>query len=129
MIYDGSSFGTAAFAGSAEEQEYLGLPGLLEPDQVRALLRQRQDDQLSGAVAAGRRTSGRRPSAARPRSVAERLDALRKELNTLVAMYHHRTSKPHGMIHSELRRVCGGPPTAMATVEQLEERIATLRSW
>jgi hypothetical protein len=33
------------------------------------------------------------------------------------------------VIHNELRRVCGGPPTAMASIEQLEERIATLRSW
>jgi uncharacterized small protein (DUF1192 family) len=62
-------------------------------------------------------------------SVAERLAALRKELNTLVALYHHRTGKAHGKIHGELRRVCGGPPTAMASVEHLEERIATLRSW
>ena len=46
LIYDGSSFGTAACAGSAEEQDYLGLPGLLEPDQVRALLRRRQSEQL-----------------------------------------------------------------------------------
>src|SRR5690606_12194526 len=41
VIYDGNSFGTAAFAGSEEEQEYLGLPGLLEPEHVRALLRKR----------------------------------------------------------------------------------------
>ena len=33
------------------------------------------------------------------------------------------------MIHNELRTACGGPPTAMASIEQLEERIATLRSW
>lgn len=128
VIYDGSSFGTAAFAGSEEEQEYLGLPGLLEPEQVRALLRQRQDRQLADRTKrAAEKESA--PPAARPQSVAERLTGLRKELNTLVAMYHHRTGKPHGMIHSELRRVCAGPPTAMATVEQLEERIATLRSW
>jgi superfamily II DNA or RNA helicase len=128
VIYDGSSFGTAAFSGSAEEQEYLGLPGLLEPDQVRALLRQRQAGQLTER---SRQARERPPEAAAARSqtVAERLGALRKELNTLVAMYHHRTGKPHGMIHSELRRVCAGPPTAMASVEQLEERIATLRSW
>jgi superfamily II DNA or RNA helicase len=128
VIYDGSSFGTAAFAGSAEEQEYLGLPGLLEPDQVRALLRQRQEDQLTER---SRRAKEQQPETVAPRAqtVAERLTALRKELNTLVAMYHHRTGKPHGMIHSELRRVCAGPPTAMASVEQLEERIATLRSW
>jgi hypothetical protein len=130
VIYDGSSFGTAALAGTDEEQEYLGLPGLLEPDQVRALLRERQDRQLSSAA---RRTTqaGAGPAEDRQRtvSVAERLAELRKELNTLVAVYHHRTGKAHGMIHGELRRVCGGPPTAIATVEHLEERIATLRSW
>ena len=62
-------------------------------------------------------------------SVRERLVKLRKELNTLVALHNHRTNKPHGMIHNELRRQCGGPPTAMATIEQLEERIAVLRGW
>jgi hypothetical protein len=62
-------------------------------------------------------------------TVREQLNGLRKELNTLVALYNHRTKKPHGMIHNELRTACGGPPTAMATIEQLEERIATLRSW
>jgi superfamily II DNA or RNA helicase len=123
VIYDGSSFGTAAFAGSAEEQEYLGLPGLLEPDQVRALLRQRQESQLR------ERSKAAEPAAPRPASVAERLAGLRKELNTLVTMYHHRSGKPHGAIHNELRRTCGGPPVAMATAEQLAERIATLRSW
>jgi superfamily II DNA or RNA helicase len=129
VIYDGSSFGTAAFAGSEEEQEYLGLPGLLEPEQVRALLRQRQDQQLADRSKRAAATPAAEPVTQRPASVAERLTGLRKELNTLVAMYHHRTGKPHGMIHSELRRVCAGPPTAMASVEQLEERIATLRSW
>jgi superfamily II DNA or RNA helicase len=126
VIYDGSSFGTAAFAGSDEEQEYLGLPGLLEPDQVRALLRQRQERQLSDR---SKRRAQPEEAAPRPASVAERLAALRKELNTLVTMYHHRTGKPHGAIHNELRRTCGGPPVAMATAEQLEQRIATLRTW
>ena len=129
VIDDGNSFGTAVFSGSDEEQEYLGLPGLLEPDQVRALLRKRQEEQLADEK---RRKPKEEPAAApapRPQSVNERLGSLRKELNALVGMYHHRTKKPHGAIHNELRRVCGGPPTAMATVEQLEERIVTLRSW
>ncbi|PRY30291.1 DEAD/DEAH box helicase [Umezawaea tangerina] len=130
VIYDGSSFGTAAFAGSDDEQEYLGLPGLLEPDQVRALLRQRQEHQL---VEVAKRKAAEPPPAppraARPQGVQEQLAALRKELNSLVAMHHHRTKKPHGKIHNALREHCGGPPTAMATIEQLEERIATLRSW
>ena len=54
--------------------------------------------------------------------------ALRRQLNTLVAAHHHRTNLPHGKIHAELRRLCGGPPSAQATIEQLEERIATIRT-
>ncbi|MFE3291573.1 DEAD/DEAH box helicase [Rhodococcus sp. NPDC059234] len=126
VIYDGSSFGTATFAGSDEEADYLGLPGLLDADQMRALLRERQSSQLEKQAP---------PPAAAPAAVADRvasatkLAELRKELNGLVAMNHHRTGKPHGWIHGELRRVCGGPPTAIATVEPLTERIATLRRW
>ncbi|WP_103339646.1 DEAD/DEAH box helicase [Amycolatopsis sp. CA-126428] len=129
VIYDGNSFGTAVFSGSDEEQEYLGLPGLLEPDQVRALLRKRQAEQVADEKRRKPAKEEAPPPTARPQSVSERLGALRKELNALVGMYHHRTKKPHGAIHNELRRVCGGPVTAMATVEQLEERIVTLRSW
>ncbi|WP_397517640.1 DEAD/DEAH box helicase [Rhodococcus oxybenzonivorans] len=128
VIYDGSSFGTATFSGSDEEADYLGLPGLLDAEQMRALLRQRQQEQISKPEAP--------PVVAPPvPQVAERVAAagqlaqLRRELNSLVAMHHHRTGKPHGTIHGELRRVCGGPPTAIATVEQLTDRIATLRQW
>jgi superfamily II DNA or RNA helicase len=129
LIFDGNSFGTAAMVGTEEEQDYLGLPGLLEPDQVRALLRQRQAKQL--AEVSARKATEPEPAVqpARARTTQERLAELRRELNTLVSMHHHRTKKPHGKIHSELRAYCGGPPTAMASVEQLEERIATLRSW
>ncbi|MDK6792825.1 hypothetical protein QP334_23935, partial [Escherichia coli] len=51
LIYDGSSYGTATVAGSAEEADYLGLPGLLDAEQMRLLLRQRQDEQLKAASA------------------------------------------------------------------------------
>src|ERR1700759_2271336 len=46
VLYDGGEFGTATTPGSAEEEDFLGLPGLLEPEQVAHLLRQRQSNQL-----------------------------------------------------------------------------------
>jgi hypothetical protein len=125
VIYDGACFGTAAFATTEDEQDYLGLPGLLEPDQMRALLRRRQQQQLVRATAQARSST---PAATRIPTVRERLSDLRRELNALVALAHHRTGRPHGAIHQEVRAACGGPPTAMATAEELEQRITYLRS-
>ncbi len=52
VLYDGGEFGTATAAGSPEEEDFLGLPGLLEPDQVRSLLAKRQQSQLTARSAA-----------------------------------------------------------------------------
>ncbi len=129
VIYDGDSFGTATFAGSDEEADYLGIPGLLDAEQMRALLRDRQTRQVEerSAAAAGAESGPSIAAAAERVATADRLSELRRELNSLVAMHHHRTGKPHGVIHGELRRECGGPPTALATAEQLSQRIAALR--
>jgi superfamily II DNA or RNA helicase len=125
VIFDGSSFGTAAPAGSDEEADYLGIPGLLDVDQMRALLHRRQDEQLQKRAASGRAApaSGTSTSGAMHGQLRE----LRRELNSLVSVAHHRTGKPHGWIHNELRRRCGGPPIAAATRDQLQERIVALR--
>lgn len=120
LIFDGSSFGTATPAGSDEEADYLGIPGLLDTSQMRELLRRRQEEQLAVRTAAGGETA--------PRTTHGRLRELRRELNALVAATHHRTGQTHGAIHSELRRICGGPPVAAANSEQLQERIDAVRS-
>lgn len=123
VIFDGSSFGTATPAGSEEEADYLGIPGLLDADQMRDLLRRRQDEQLStrSAAAAG-------GGAPEPATRHGQLRELRRELNALVSATYHRTGKPHGWIHNELRRICGGPPVAAATSDQLRARIEAIRS-
>jgi superfamily II DNA or RNA helicase len=41
VLFDGTEFGFAAAVGSDEELEFLGLPGILEPNEVRELLKQR----------------------------------------------------------------------------------------
>ncbi len=118
VIFDGSSFGTATPAGSDEELDFLGIPGLLDAAAMRDLLRQRQEAQLTKRTANG--------EVPRP-STHGQLRDLRKELNTLVSLAHHRTGKSHGQIHNELRRICGGPPVAAATSDQLKARIVAVR--
>lgn len=140
LIFDGSSYGTATMAGSAEEQEYLGLPGLLDSEQMKTLLRARQSDQLDARAKedSARRESGDGSMSAdttqgtevrRERVASEELPALRKTLNTLVSAKSARTGRPHGAIHNDVRRQCGGPPTALCTAQQLHDRIAYLRDW
>ncbi|GLP77757.1 hypothetical protein TUM20983_48670 [Mycobacterium antarcticum] len=121
VIFDGSSFGTATPSGSDEEADYLGIPGLLDSTQMRDLLRRRQEEQLDKRTAAG----GTVPV----RSMTHgQLRDLRKELNALVTLAHHRTGKPHGWIHNELRRICGGPVVAAANSDQLAARIEAVRA-
>jgi superfamily II DNA or RNA helicase len=121
VIFDGSSFGTATPAGSDEEADYLGIPGLLDATQMRDLLSRRQEEQLDKRTAAG----GTLPVVS---TTHGQLRELRKELNALVTLAHHRTGKPHGWIHNELRRICGGPVVAAANSEQITARIEAVRS-
>ncbi|MDT5195910.1 MAG: hypothetical protein QOH20_2664 [Mycobacterium sp.] len=121
VIFDGSSFGTATPAGSDEEADYLGIPGLLDSNQMRDLLRRRQEEQLDRRTAAG----GTVPVTS---TTHGQLRDLRRELNALVTLAHHRTGKPHGWIHNELRRICGGPVLAAANSDQISARIEAVRS-
>ena len=122
VVYDGDAFGHAGevHVGSEEEMDFLGIPGLLEPDQVRELLHHRQRS---------RRTTTAEAAVERQVSTHEQLAILRRELNGLVAAWHHRTGQAHGVTHSALRRELGGPAAAIANSEQLHARINRLREW
>jgi superfamily II DNA or RNA helicase len=127
VLFDKQEFGTQAEVGSEEEQDFLGIPGLLEPDQVTTLLRQRQAAQQE----AKRRGSGKTTSDTQVVEVAghRHITALRKELHSLVGAWARRTGQPHGVVHADLRRTCGGPEVPQASAEQLQQRIDTLRDW
>jgi superfamily II DNA or RNA helicase len=147
VLFDGGEFGTATEAGSPEEEDYLGLPGLLEPDQVAVLLRKRQAAQLAARSAVPRGAgsgdgslfadlapavstpAGEAPEPKAATVSREQLAALRKELNGLVGAWSHRTGQPHGVIHNELRGACGGPALPQASAEQIRARIDKIRQW
>ncbi|MGH3655504.1 MAG: DEAD/DEAH box helicase [Micromonosporaceae bacterium] len=135
VIFDGNSFGTPILAGSPEEEDFLGLPGLLTQEQVAAVLRKRQAEQLAAQKRAstsagdGSEKAGGTELPESAMTTGQRRQTLRKHLNALVAAEHRKSERPHGQIHAELRRICGGPPSAQATMEQLEARIAAIQSW
>ena len=120
VVYDGGEFGGEDLA--EDELDFIGIPGLLEPDQVAELLR------------ANRSKKARTPEATAAQEAErdaqfERRAELRRELNGLVGAWHHRTGQPHGVTHSQLRSSCGGPPAAQATADQLQQRVDLIRRW
>lgn len=137
VLFDAQEFGTQAEVGSDEEQDFLGIPGLLDPEQVTVLLRARQAEHLAARSGRGRTTARDTvvaqdergapfvPAPAGHREVA----ALRKELHSLVGAWARRTSQPHATVHAELRRACGGPEVARADAPQIQQRIDALRRW
>ncbi|WP_460946624.1 DEAD/DEAH box helicase [Okibacterium endophyticum] len=123
VLFDGAEFGQYATPGTDEEFDFIGLPGLLEPDQVHELLKQRHQRQ------ARRQTERKKaePEREEPAPLYRTLKEQRSLLNSLVGLYAKNTGQPHGLVHAELRRVCGGPAVPQASVTQLQARIEYLR--
>lgn len=130
VMFDGREFGQLAVPGTPEEEEFLGLPGLLEPEHVHELLLQRQARQSrhrkvrEAAAATGSEPAIPAPPAPLHRTLKEQ----RQLLNSLVGLYARQSGEPHGAVHAELRRICGGPAVSHATVAQLQARIDVLRA-
>jgi hypothetical protein len=109
---------------TAEDQDFLGLPGLLTPEQTAALLATRDTDLRRRVQAASDSRSGG--------SLADDHDvevsawraaaALRREVNQLVARVAARTGTGHAKVHSQLRRDVPGPASAAAGPDVLEAR-------
>jgi len=103
---------------SVEDEDYLGLPGMLSPEQMAVVLARRDSD-------ARRRAADSQPARPAPSGeiAAWRAGAqLRREVNRLVAVLAARTGTPHGQLHAELRRVVPGPASAAAGADVLELR-------
>lgn len=126
VVFDGDEFGLGGEIGSQDELDFLGLPGLLDPDQVTAILSQKQ---AAAAKRRGRSLRGQGPIEDHHSEVAihRRITALRRELNVLVSAWARATGDPHGHVHAQLRRASGGGEVAKASEAQLHHRIDALR--
>jgi superfamily II DNA or RNA helicase len=119
----------------AEDEEFLGIPGLLTPAQTAELLAKR-DDELRLRIAQSHRGGDGEDfmlvedhpdedDAGRSwRDAAE----LRREINRLVNRVAARTSTPQAVVHTQLRQHVPGPPSASASVDVLRARRERLRT-
>jgi superfamily II DNA or RNA helicase len=129
-------------AVNPEDEDYLGLPGLLSPEQTAALLAQR-DGELRKRASRARQghllqspadldqqaPSGEQGvAAASAQGLAQSSGGwraaadLRREINRLVAVLAARTGTPHGAVHAQLRSAVPGPASASASAELLQAR-------
>lgn len=128
VLFDGKEFGQLATPGTPEEEEFLGLPGLLEPEHVHDLLMQRQARQARHRQAReAQQPGGEQIAPTPPQALHRTLKEQRQLLNSLVGLYARQSGEEHGHVHAELRRLCGGPAVSHATVAQLQARIEILR--
>ncbi|MFN8168121.1 MAG: DEAD/DEAH box helicase [Candidatus Nanopelagicales bacterium] len=113
VLFDGGEFG--ATPGTPEEEEFLGIPGLLDADQVSDLLRSR----------GGARTA----AAPKPAAPVVDIPALRRELNECVKAYARQSGTSQAAVHADLRRATGGPEVPKASAAELTARIERVRMW
>jgi superfamily II DNA or RNA helicase len=113
---------------TSDDEEFLGLPGLLSAEQTAALLARRDTEHRKRA------SSTREDEAPTDAELdAAELDArswraagdLRREINSLVGQLAARTAAPHGVVHARVRKAVPGPPSAAAPIDVLTAR----RDW
>jgi superfamily II DNA or RNA helicase len=116
---------TAPVAGrgaeNADDEDYLGLPGLLAPEQIAQLLAERDSalrHRASKATRGGEAALEQPAEVVAWRAAAE----LRREVNKMVSVVAARTGSSHGQVHMQLRRLVPGPASAAASAEILAKR-------
>ena len=124
VLFDSQAYGMHAVPTSDDEADYLGLPGMLDASQVKLLLAERQRRQVKRHD-----RQMRREKVPPAEALHRQITARRKELNSLVAQYARMKGIPHSHVHANLRRECGGPALAQCTSDQVEARIAAIKTW
>jgi superfamily II DNA or RNA helicase len=109
-----------------DDDGYLGLPGLLSPEQTASLLA-RRDQEHRRRASTGAQVEQAEQADDRTLDVTawQAAGALRREVNSLVGQLSARTGTPHGVVHARVRKAVPGPPSAAATSELLTRR----RDW
>lgn len=110
---------------SAEDEEFLGLPGLLTPEQTAALLATRDAELRRSRAATLFDEMEDALEASTDEASWRDLDVLRREVHGLVGQWAGRSGRSHSQVHVDLRKAVPGPPSAKAPHDVLVAR----RDW
>lgn len=123
LLHSGQAY-VPQTGGSDDEDDFLGLPGLLTPEQTAALLAKRDAELRKTHTAAAATATVERP---KPTNKALWRDtkSLRQDISALVSQVAGRTGQTHAEVHVTLRREVPGPGSAQAGVATLTRR----RDW
>ena len=123
--------GPAPLEVTAEDEDFLGLPGLLSPEQTAALLAQR-DAEIRKRTARTEQPAldldggaGDEPppdAPAEEEATWHTAALLRKEIHSLVGRVAAGRRMPHATVYAKVRSAVPGPPSASAPVELLRRR-------
>lgn len=103
---------------SPEDENYIGLPGLLSPGQMAAILRTR-DTQIRAEQANSVDPSGKR---AERLNIHAAISSTRADINRLVSRIAATRGMSHAHLHKLTQKAVPGPPSSTATLKILEER-------
>lgn len=120
VLHGGAAHLAAAAPGASleaitdDDEAFLGLPGLLTPEQTATLLALR-DAQLRKRMPVELDVAGDGPA-------WRDIEALRREVQALARQWASRSGRAHRDVHVELRTAVPGPASATAPADVLEAR-------
>lgn len=117
-VMDGGELKSLLEPGSPEEEAILGMPGMLSPEEVSALLAEHRAKQMQFAA-----------KKSKEKTLADQLSDLRSELSDVVWAYAQQIDSTPMAIHAQLKRSLGGVPAPLASLDELKERIELVRKW
>jgi len=120
LLSGGRAVTADALELTVDEADYVGLPGLLTPEQTAGLLA-RRDSALRQRVSA-HGVAAHEADSPVDGAAWEAAVTLRREVNNLVARVAARTGTPHAVLHAQLRAAVPGPPSATAPLDVLGRR-------
>lgn len=123
-------FGGQAFDGrtiTEDDVAFIGIPGILDPKEIASLL-QKRDAEIRKNLGIPNEREEPKEVVLNPIEAEKAKKEIRKDINRFVSRIALSKGLPHAQVHARTRKAVAGPPTAVADVEILNQRLEWLQS-